>query len=343
MILVTGGSGFIGSNVIRALNERGQDDIIICDVVTREDQWKNLIGLRFQDYWYALKIPDFYSKAGRFDKLTTIVHLGAATDTQDLDWEGHAGRNLTFSHWIWTLAIELNIPLIYASSAATYGDGSKGFSDDHAKLKNLVPQNPYAITKHAFDLFTIQAEETPPQWYGLKFFNAYGPGESHKGKQASVIYQWIKELTSHPYSAWNGLRLFKSTNPDINDGDQKRDFIYVDDIVDVIIRLLFSKGNSALSGIYNVGTGMARTFNEVAELIFRELDMSWKVRYEAMPEAMASRFQNFTQADMDKLRRYGICVESDSLGQGISDYVKWFERMRELGKEGNEIKMVAEV
>ena len=291
MIIVTGGEGFIGKNLINKLKRNGFTNIINLDT--------NSMGLEL--------IIDFITFN---NDIECIFHLGAISDTTETNKDLLKKYNLDFSVFIWNYCTTFKIPLIYASSAATYGNGDNGFDDDDL---NLSPLNLYGISKHQFDLFIKEQKETPPNWYGLKFFNVYGNGEAHKGKMASVVYHFYNQIKKT-----GELKLFKSHRDNILDGEQKRDFIYVDDIIDVCLYLY---NNKPQSGIYNVGTGKARTYNDLAKIVFKTLGIEEKISYIDTPINIRNSYQYFTEAKMDKLKSIGYNINFHELEDGISKYI----------------------
>src|ERR1035437_2810035 len=297
MIVVTGGEGFIGKNLVNELKKQGYVDVIILDIKNESlDSIYNWLLVN------ALEIDCIY-------------HLGAITDTIEMDRNKFDEYNVNATMFIWNLCFGFNIPLVYASSAATYGDGEEGF-DDEKSIKNLQPLNPYGWSKQQFDVWAEVQEYQPKHWYGLKFFNVYGFGEAHKSKMASValqLYNQIKFCSSPPK-----INLFKSYNPNYKDGEQARDFIYVDDVVDVCIWLY---KNKPLSGIYNVGTGKARSFNDLAKAVFKSLEKEVKIQYIDIPNQIKNNYQYFTEAKIDKLKRIGYNTPFHELEDGILKYI----------------------
>jgi len=319
MLILTGGAGFIGANTLKALNRKGHNDIWVVDNVARTEKWKNLVDCTFSRYlhkdalWQSLaENPDEPPEA--------VIHLGACTDTLELDFDYLHRNNVEYSRRLWQLCTERNIPLIYASSAATYGDGTRGFSDHHADTIRYRPINPYGYSKHRFDLWALQQADTPRRWYGIKFFNVYGPRELHKGRMASVARFAI------PQAVETGkIRLFKSHRPDCRDGDQRRDFVFVDDVVDIVVYLL---EHELPSGLYNAGSGSARTFNRLAEAIFNALELPVCIEYFDMPESLRDSYQYFTEAEMEKLIQAGCPHRPTTLEDGIRRYVQWLLNLR---------------
>lgn len=311
-IIVTGAAGFIGSNVVKMLNRIGRTDVIIVDRLSDDGRWKNLVDLKFAAFYDK---EDFLVclKEESLGKIETIIHLGACATTTEKDERYLMQNNAVYSKKIFDYCVKNNVRLIYASSAATYGDGLRGYSDIE---RNLKPLNCYGYSKFLFDEWVLDAKETPPQCVGLKFFNVYGAGEYHKGFMASTIFH-----SFHQAQKDGVIKLFKSYKPDYKDGEQKRDFVYIADVVDVI--RFFLEERPSASGIYNVGTGEARTFNDIASAVFRALGKESNIQYIDMPEGLKDKYQYFTEADMSSLRTgVGYAKEFTSLEKGIEDYIK---------------------
>jgi ADP-L-glycero-D-manno-heptose 6-epimerase len=319
MIIVTGGAGFIGSNTIKALNEIGEENIIVVDNIADSKKWENLIGKRFNEYVNKDDLWEWF-RMNSYDNIDAIIHLGARTDTLSSDFDYLIRNNFNYSRRLWSICVREKITFLYASSASTYGIGSMDFSDDHDYVKNLIPVNAYGFSKHLFDIWVLKQNNTPPKWYGMKFFNVYGPNETHKGRMASTVYHSIEQANNN-----SKIKLFKSNNNKYKDGEQKRDFVFVEDTVMIMINLL--KKNCA-SGLYNLGTGSARSFNELAQIIFKEIKKESIIEYFDMPKQLMQQYQNYTKADMTKLISTEIDYEPTSLELGVGQYVKWFFRNR---------------
>lgn len=312
MIVITGAAGFIGSCLVGKLNLEGREDLVLVDEFSHEAKNKNLQGKKFNEKIHRNDfIKWFENNAG---KIEFILHIGARTDTTEFDESIFDRLNLNYTKAIWEICSSQNIPLIYASSAATYGLGEHGYKDDHDLVDKLTPLNPYGESKNNFDKWALKKETTPPFWAGLKFFNVYGPNEYHKGRMASVILHAFRQI-----SETGKMKLFKSHNPDFKDGEQKRDFIYVKDVVEVITWLM---DQNAPSGLYNLGTGKARTFIDLAESTFKAMDETPEIEFIPTPEDIRDKYQYFTEADMSKLIGAGYDREFYSLEEGISDYVR---------------------
>jgi ADP-L-glycero-D-manno-heptose 6-epimerase len=319
MLLVTGGSGFIGSNLVMGL--QGKEPIIVCDAFGTDDKWKNLRFALVERFVQCDEIAEFLTDYGK--KLSGVVHLGAISATTERDVDLIVRSNLQLSRLLWDFCAAQQIPFIYASSAATYGDGALGFDDrsDAAYLEQLRPLNPYGWSKLAFDrqilAIVARGEPAPPRWAGLKFFNVYGPRERHKGPMRSVI-------TSNFESLWTGgkLRLFKSDHPDYDNGGQMRDFVFVGDCTQVMTWML---DNEFPNGIYNIGTGTAQSWLQVGEAMFSALCQEPRIDFIDMPEGLKGKYQYFTQASMEKLAAIGAPVPSTSLLDGVAATYRYMQ------------------
>lgn len=307
-IVVTGGAGFIGTNVVNALNSAGYSHIYIVDNLNKEAKKKHLELLTYERYFDK---KEFIEQLPTLKGITLFIHLGACTDTTVFDEEYFKENNIEYSKKIFEYCLRNNSRMIYASSAATYGAGEKGFDDTERDLK---PLNPYGYSKYAFDEFVLDSVEKPSQWVGLKFFNVYGPYEDHKGKMASMIAQGFEKIKQT-----GRMALFKSYKSDYSDGGQKRDFIYVKDIVDVI---MFFVEHPTKSGIFNLGTGKARTFFDLSKAIFIAMNLEPAIDFVEMPEEIRDKYQYFTEANMDKLHSAGYVKKFTELEDGIKEYVQ---------------------
>ncbi|RFM24591.1 MAG: ADP-glyceromanno-heptose 6-epimerase [Candidatus Thermochlorobacter aerophilum] len=312
MILVTGGAGFIGSAMVWKLNQVGYTDIIIADSLGTSEKWKNLVGLRFADY---LDKDDCLHKllAEKFPRLDAIIHMGAISTTTEKNLDVLLRSNYEYTKELAAFAVQRSIRFIYASSAATYGDGSQGYDDDESKLHTLRPLNGYGYSKHLFDLWA-QRKNLLSKIVGLKFFNVFGPNEYHKDDMASVVFKAYNQILQHGY-----VKLFKSHHPNYADGEQMRDFVYVKDCVEVMFWLL---QNAHVNGILNLGTGKARTFKDLVTATFNAMGKPVQIEYIPMPEVLRDKYQYFTQAQMRKLYAAGCPVRFKSLEESVSDYVK---------------------
>lgn len=313
MIILTGVSGFIGSCLLTALNRHGYErDVVVVDDFYKLYKDKNTDGKAVREWMHRDIFLDWFEKSTQ--KVDFVLHIGARTDTALMDEEIFNTLNLRYSQRIWRVCARRGIPLIYASSAATYGDGSLGFSDDHSLIPDLRPLNPYGESKHRFDVWALEQEEKPPFWIGCKFFNVYGPNEYHKARMASVIFH-----TYHQIKNSGGMKLFRSHKSGIADGHQSRDFIYVMDVLDLI--LFFMENTDKPSGIYNYGTGKARTFLDLATNTFASMGLKENISYIDTPEDIRDTYQYFTEADMQKVRSVGYERVFTSLEDGIREYV----------------------
>lgn len=312
MIIVTGGAGFIGSAFVWKLNQEGIEDIIIVDRLGKTDKWKNLVNLRFVNYIHKDDFHEMiYNDTVRFD-VEAIIHLGACSSTTERDADYLWQNNNVYTGLLAEYAIEHGIRFIYASSAATYGDGTQGFSDDHDKIKTLKPINMYGYSKQVFDVRALK-HSWENNIAGIKFFNVYGPNEYHKGDMTSVIFKAF-----HQIKETGKVRLFKSYLPQYPDGGQLRDFVYVKDCIDVMWWLF---NNQDVNGIFNLGTGKARTWNDLINAVFAAMGIGPNIEYIEMPEALRNQYQYFTQAEMDKLRQTGCPVDFSTLEDSVRDYV----------------------
>jgi len=318
MLLVTGGAGFIGSNIVAALNEAGRSDVVVCDVLGHEGKWRNLAKRQLADIVPPRELPAWLN--GR--KLDAAIHMGAISETTATDADLVIETNFRFSLRLLDWCTQHATPFIYASSAATYGDGARGFADDASlsALKILRPMNLYGWSKHLFDLAVIEraarGEKMPPQWVGLKFFNVFGPNEYHKGAMMSVLARRFDDI-----KAGRAVELFKSHRDGIADGDQRRDFIYVDDAVRVVMWLL---ATPSVSGLFNVGTGKARSFKDLILATCAALGAAPNIRYIDMPEAIRNTYQYFTQSEVDRLHRAGYNGGFTALEDAVALYVKGY-------------------
>lgn len=321
MIVVTGGAGFIGSNIIARLSASGRRDVVNCDSLgdASLEKWKNLAKHDIADFWRPDELLEQLER--HRDVVTAVVHMGAISSTTEQDADLILRTNFSLSRDLWDWCALNGVRLIYASSAATYGDGDLGFDDDNAPeaLSALRPLNAYGYSKYLFDQYAVRQagrEHAPPQWAGLKFFNVYGPNEYHKGSMKSVVAQiWPKVAAGDPVS------LFRSHHPDYADGGQLRDFVFVDDVVDVVEWLLATPD---VSGVFNVGSGQARSFADLARAVFTAAGREPAIEFIDMPEVLRKRYQYFTEARMDRLRAAGFPGQSTPLEKGVRRYVQAF-------------------
>jgi ADP-L-glycero-D-manno-heptose 6-epimerase len=312
MIVITGGAGFIGSALCWGLNKKGHEDILIVDSQKTPSNWENLLNLKFTDY---IDSDSFVRKLeqNELKDIDGILHMGACSSTTEKNTGFLLCNNYEYTRRLADWCIKNDKRLVYASSAATYGDGNQGFSDDHASLPRLRPLNAYGYSKQLFDLWALKNGHLD-KIAGLKYFNVFGPNEYHKGDMASVVFKTFNQIKST-----GKMRLFKSHNPQYNDGGQLRDFIYVKDVVDATL-YLFS--NPRVNGIFNIGTGVARSFKDLTTAAFHSMDKEPNIEYIDMPEGIREQYQYFTQAEMTKLRHVGYSKKMHTLEEGVNDYVK---------------------
>lgn len=312
MIVVTGAIGFIGSAFVSYLNQLGYTDIIVVDDFYQWKKEKNLNGKRVHDWIHRDLFIGYFDKMA--SQIDVVFHLGARTDTISEDVEVFQRLNLQYSKDIWHICTRNAIPLIYASSAATYGDGHFGFGDDHQLVEKLIPLNEYAASKQAFDLWVLEQKASPPNWYGLKFFNVYGPNEYHKNRMASVIFHAHRQILDS-----GKLKLFKSHRPEYKDGGQERDFIYVKDVLQMVWDIYDQRPQN---GLYNVGTGKARTFEDLGISTFKAMGLEPIIEYIDMPEDLRGKYQYYTEADMTKWTDSNLPLPATSLEDGVKDYIR---------------------
>ncbi len=335
-IVVTGAAGFIGSCLVSFLNTKGYNRLILVDDFSQKEKDPNLDGKKFSK---KIERELFFEwLQNEKPKIDFVYHIGARTDTAEFDYSVHEHLNVEYSKKIWMYCSENKIPLVYASSAATYGAGELGYKDDEKVTEKLKPLNPYGISKNEFDKWALrqaqddklqQAREdssielkSPPVWAGLKFFNVYGPNEYHKGRMASVIFHSYNQILNNGF-----VRLFKSHKPGYKDGEQLRDFIYVKDVLKICFWFLdcWQKADeSFITGIYNVGTGSARSFNDLVKATFSGMDLKPEIQYIDMPEDIRNTYQYYTQAEMQKIKDAGYNEMFFSLEDGIDDYVRGY-------------------
>lgn len=313
MILVTGGSGFIGSALIAELNARGYDDIFVVDILGQDERWKNLRNLRFSDYMESEDFSQMVTDSEVELDIDAVIHLGACSDTTEQDCSYLVRNNYEFSKLLAGWAMEIGARFIYASSAATYGDGSHGFEDNEDALSDLVPLNMYGYSKHMFDLW-CKRQGLLDKFVGLKYFNVFGPNEYHKGEMRSFVLKAYEQI-----KASGRVKLFKSYRQDYENGGQLRDFIY---IRDAVAMTLFFLERPDTAGVYNVGTGKARSWNDLAAAVFKAMDRPVNIEYIDMPEILRDKYQYFTQADMTKIREAGWEEKTTPLEDAVVDYVR---------------------
>lgn len=312
MIIVTGAAGFIGSYLIKRLNQDSFNAIIAVDKFDNEVKNKNLVGLKIKEKVDRDLFLSWLDK--NYETVEFIFHIGARTDTAEFDRALLNKLNTDYTKALWTRCCQYQIPLVYASSAATYGLGEQGYDDDESKIPSLKPLNPYGQSKQDFDVWALNQKEKPFFWAGLKFFNVYGPHENHKGRMASVIWH-----AYHQISKTGRMKLFKSHNPAYRDGEQMRDFVYVKDVAEVCMFLMHHRKNS---GIYNLGSGRARTFLDLTRSVFKALNKPEQIEFVDTPADIRDKYQYYTEANMNKLRSIGYTKPFTPLEEGVKEYVQ---------------------
>ncbi len=319
MILVTGATGFIGSVIVSYLNQLGKQDILICDHFGEGDKWKNLRGLKFSGFVPVEGLFDHPMwKKAKGQGFKAIYHMGACSDTTENDMDFLYKNNVEFTNRLLALATQKDIPIVYASSAATYGAGDEGYSDDHKLISKLRPLNKYGWSKQLSDEWILSQKKKPKVWFGVKFFNVFGPQEYHKGKMASVVYQGFNQIQEK-----GEIKLFKSHKEGFKDGEQLRDFVYVKDVVRAMVELIEAgKKKPSISGIYNLGTGKARSFFDLASATFVAMGKKPNIKFIDMPVELRGQYQYFTQADMTKLKKALPKFKFMELEEAVSDYVQ---------------------
>ncbi len=314
MIVVTGAAGFVGSCLVSKLNQAGFNDLVLVDDFSNPEKNKNLEGKIFSLKIHRDLFNDWLKEKQQLVQF--VFHIGARTDTTEFDKEIFNRLNLNYSKKIWNTCVEFGIPFVYASSAATYGNGELGYDDNHSTIEKLKPLNPYGESKNDFDKWVLSQKKKPGFWVGLKFFNVYGPNEYHKKRMASVILHAFNQIQQN-----GNVKLFRSHNPKYKNGEQLRDFIYVKDVVEVCLWLLRNRKHS---GIYNLGSGIARTFLDLAHNTFLAIGQKPQIEFIDTPIDIRDKYQYFTEAKMDKLRNIGCDVKFHSLEEGIKDYTKQY-------------------
>jgi len=312
MIVITGAAGFIASFLAQELNKIGKNDLVLIDDFSRKDKENNHKNIQCNSRIERTAFIDWFTKNHK--KVDFVFHLGARTDTTEMDYSIHEALNVKYSEDIWKICTTHKIPLIYASSAATYGMGEHGYEDKHDLVAKLKPLNPYGESKNNFDKWVLNQTANPPFWAGVKFFNVYGPNENHKGRMASVVFH-----TYHQIQKTGGMKLFRSHHKDYQDGEQLRDFIYVKDVVSI---LSFLYEANVESGIYNVGTGKARSFNDLVGYTFQALELEPNISFIDTPVDIRDKYQYFTEASMLKLKKAGYKKVFYTLEEGVFDYVR---------------------
>ncbi len=311
MIVITGAAGFIASCLVAKLNKEGHTNLVLVDDFSREEKKANYLGKQYLQLIERSGFLEWFEQNA--PSVNFIYHIGARTDTTEFNTEIFDELNVNYTKAIWNICTQHFIPMVYASSAATYGLGEFGYDDDESKISSLKPLNPYGDSKNEFDKWALSQGLTPPKWVGFKFFNVYGPNEFHKGRMASVIFHAFNQIKEK-----GSVRLFRSHNPDYADGGQLRDFVYVKDVVDV---LYFAHENPVKSGIYNLGSGKARTFLDLANATFRAIGKTPEISFIDTPADIRDKYQYFTEANMSKLIEQGYAKPFTSLEEGVQDYV----------------------
>jgi ADP-L-glycero-D-manno-heptose 6-epimerase len=317
MYIITGAAGFIGSCLVHHFNSLGVSDILIVDELESGDKWLNLRDLKFSEVVHPEELFE-HAVWKKPLSIKGVFHMGACSDTTEMDMDYLYYNNTQFTNHLFALCSLKKIPFLYASSAATYGDGELGYVDNHKTVDGLKPLNKYGWSKQLSDQWVLKQKKTPPYWFGVKFFNVFGPNEYHKGKMSSVVYHGFNQIKKD-----GNVKLFQSHKKGYTDGGQKRDFVYVKDVCRAMVELMNAgKKKPSLSGIYNLGTGEARTFADLATATFSALDLKANIEYIPMPESLRAQYQYFTEADMSKLKKALPKFKFQSLEVAVADYVK---------------------
>lgn len=312
MIVITGAAGFIGSCLASELNKKGINNLVLVDDFSKKEKKANFENKTYDQLIDRNEFINWFKKNA--ESIEFVYHIGARTDTTEFDVSIFDELNVNYSKAIWTICSDSKIPVVYASSAATYGLGEYGYEDNHEVVNNLKPLNPYGDSKNDFDKWVLEQKICPPHWYGVKFFNVYGPNEYHKGRMASVIFHAFNQI-----GATDGMKLFRSHNPDYKNGEQTRDFIYVKDLLKM---LEFLREKNPESGLYNIGTGNARTFLDLTKATFAAMGKIENISFIDTPEDIRDKYQYYTEADMNKLKNAGYIEEFYTLEDGVKDYVQ---------------------
>ncbi|TDT67933.1 ADP-glyceromanno-heptose 6-epimerase precursor [Hypnocyclicus thermotrophus] len=316
MIIITGAAGFIGSAIAWQLNENGRDDLILVDKLKTEEKWKNIAKRDYYDWVDREELFEYLANEEIAKEIEAVIHMGACSATTEKDMDFLMKNNYEYSKKLWEFCTRYNIKYIYASSAATYGLGEQGYNDEinlegHKKLR---PLNKYGYSKKIFDIWALKQKETPKNWVGFKFFNVYGPNEYHKGRMASMVFHSYNQAKENGY-----VKLFKSHNKNFKDGEQLRDFVYIKDVVSIIEYFL---NNNIENGVYNLGTGKERSFYDLAYNTLVNANKNPKIEFVDMPMDLRGRYQYFTKAEINKLRKIGYTKEFYTLEEGVKDYVR---------------------
>jgi ADP-L-glycero-D-manno-heptose 6-epimerase len=318
MIVITGAAGFIGSNLVARFNLLGRHDLILVDDLEKSDKWKNIRGLQFQQLISIADFIDFVEQDG-LKNCEAIYHMGACSSTTETDMDFLLQNNFHYSQFLFRYATELDIPICYASSAATYGNGEFGYHDSHEQLARLRPLNKYGYSKHLMDQWVLRRSEKPTRWYGVKFFNVFGPNEYHKEGMRSLVVKAYEQI-----QRTGKVELFKSYRSEYSDGGQLRDFVYVQDVVDAMLGLMNPEMVHPNPGIYNIGMGVAHSFQQLVECVFKNLGLETQIKYIDMPEELKGQYQYFTQANMLKLKGEMPDFEFNSLQKSVDHYLNSF-------------------
>lgn len=317
MIVITGAAGFIGSALVKKFNDLGKEDLILVDRMRDANKWMNLRGLKYYEFINADEFIEADILNAVFDEgIEAVFHMGACSSTTERNVDYLMKNNVEYTQILFRYCTEYDVPICYASSAATYGDGEQGYNDDELELPKLLPLNAYGYSKQLVDEWVLKQTKRPKAWYGVKFFNVYGPNEYHKGKMSSVVYQAFNQINET-----GKMKLFKSYKEGFKDGEQLRDFVYVKDVVDAMISLIHYE-HSGPSGIYNLGTGQARSFYDLVVATFKAMNRPVDIEFIEMPDNLKEQYQYFTEANMHKLHKTLPHLKFHSLEMGVSDYVQ---------------------
>jgi len=317
MFVITGAAGAIGSCLVKKLNDEGHTNIIVVDRMGEDDRWKNLRGLKYYRYIHADDFIQPELMTDIFEEgIEAVYHMGACSATTEKNVDFLMSNNVEYSQILFSFCTHYDVPICYASSAATYGAGENGYDDNEAEISKLMPLNPYGYSKQLMDEWVLQQQKLPSIWFGVKFFNVYGPNEYHKGSMTSVVYNAHKQIKEK-----GSVKLFKSHHPDFKDGEQSRDFVYVKDIVDAMCELMH-RDHSGQNGIYNLGHGQSRTFKDLVTASFKALGLEPKIEYIDMPDHLKTQYQYYTKAEMGKFHSVFPEFRFATLEEGVTDYIQ---------------------